>query len=216
MSVFIINCIASSSEKPTLRAHVPVLGGDLVSVDLLAPLPTRLLHLFDALNDLLRRVERAPGWLVAHKTSLRLRVVSESAVLAEVMLAFGDHRVSDGVPGVFTDGTRGRDTVVVLLLLLLLQGHAHAVLPHVPLQLLQLRQGFFSLFFLLLPLLVELPALLVVTAIVQELTGVTEAAISRLLVVLADVGLVIHDESHPHVRRSSHRAVRSATLFARD
>lgn len=42
----------------------------------------------------------------------------------------------------------------------------------------------------------ELPAVLVVAAVVQELTRVAEPAVARLLVVLADVGRVVPSDSN--------------------
>ena len=51
-------------------------------------------------------------------------------------------------------------------------------------------------------LLVHLPAVLVVAAVVHELTGVSEAAVARLLVVLAQHRLVIPSDRGPEQRES--------------
>lgn len=51
------------------------------------------------------------------------------------------------------------------------------------------------------PVSLELPALLVVSAVMEELAAVAVAAEARLLVVLADVGLVIDPAGDADVRR---------------
>lgn len=56
-----------------------------------------------------------------------------------------------------------------------------------------------------LVLALQLPAMLVVAAVVQELAAVPEAAVARLLVVLADVRLVVPPDGRAQVFRRSDR-----------
>mmetsp|Transcript_20672 Transcript_20672/g.51500 ORF Transcript_20672/g.51500 Transcript_20672/m.51500 type:complete len:263 (+) Transcript_20672:1867-2655(+) len=55
--------------------------------------------------------------------------------------------------------------------------------------------------------------MLVIAAVVHEFTRIAESTVPRLLVVLANVWLVVHDERQPYVRRSTQGSVRTASLF---
>ena len=79
------------------------------------------------------------------------------------------------------DGARKREAIVNLLLLITLN----------------LTDGLLHLFLLLLrlPVSLDLPACLVVAAVVHEFASVTESTVAGLLPVLAKIGLVVKSDS---------------------
>ena len=121
-------------------------------------------------DQVLGRIEHPVGLLPACEASLTLLVVGYGALLAEVMLALGDHRVDKGL---FADEALegqilvvGTDDVFVVVFVVQPVGSV-------------------------LHLALQLPAKLVVGPVVHEFTTVSETTKTGLFVVLTNVGRVI-------------------------
>jgi hypothetical protein len=128
----------------------------------------------------------------------------QCAVLTKVVLAFRDNRIHKRLPANEAGEGQGLIIVVVVLIRCLIITPIPTSHRNAPLA------GLFGL----LPLLLELPTGLVIPSVVHEFAGITVPAVARLLVVLADVGLVVEPRGEADVRGGPERAVRAAGLFA--
>ena len=125
-------------------------------------------------------------------------------MFTKVVLAFGDHWINEWLSA--NVAGKGQRLLIILVLICCLiitpipTTHGNAPLA-----------GLLGL--LMFPL--ELPPGLVIPTVVHELAGIAVATIPRLLVVLADVGLVVEPLGDANVRGRPERAVRTAGLLAR-
>ena len=112
-----------------------------------------------------------------------------------------DHRISKRPPA-YVAG-KGQHRIILICLAITPIHLTHCYAPF---------EGLLGL--VILP--VELPPGLVVTSVVHELAGIAVATVPRLLVVLADVGLVVEPCREAYVRRRPQRAVGTTGLLPGD
>uniref|UniRef100_A0A0A9AL99 Uncharacterized protein n=1 Tax=Arundo donax TaxID=35708 RepID=A0A0A9AL99_ARUDO len=131
-------------------------------------------------------------------------MVLQCAMFTKVVLAFCDHRINKRLPA--NEAGKGQRLLIVIVLLVPCLVIAPIPTSH--------RNAPLAGLLGLLPLLLHLPPRLVVPSVVHELAGITVPAVPRLLVVLADVGLVVEPRREPDVGGRPERAVGAAGLLA--
>lgn len=148
-----------------------------------------LLVLGHLLADLLGCVEDAKRWFVADEALLVLRVMLQCTVLTEIMFAFCDHRINKWLPAYIAGKGQGLLIIAIIILRLTI---TPILTTH--------RNAPFSGLLSLVPFLLKLPPGLVVTSVMHKLAGIAVATVPRLLVILANVGLVVKPRGEADVR----------------